>query len=131
MREHERNASYLAQYLSKHSRVEKVYYPGLASHKDQAIAKAQMSGFGGMIGIELAGGFPAVEKFIGKLKLFTLAESLGGVESLVSCPAQMTHSVFSREQREKMGIKDNLVRLSVGIEHREDLKEDLEEALTI
>ena len=90
-----------------------------------------MSGFGGMIGIELAGGYPAVEKFIGKLKLFTLAESLGGVESLVSCPAKMTHSIFSIEQRKKMGIKDNLVRLSVGIEHGEDLKEDLEEALKL
>lgn len=131
MREHERNASYLAHYLENHPRVERVYYPGLAGHKDHVIAKGQMSGFGGMIGIELAGGFPAVEKFIGKLKLFTLAESLGGVESLVSCPAKMTHSIFSIEQREKMGIKDNLVRLSVGIEHREDLKEDLEEALTL
>jgi cystathionine gamma-lyase len=130
MREHERNASYLAHYLENHLRVERVYYPGLTSHKDHVIAKEQMSGFGGMIGIELAGGFPAVEKFIGKLKLFTLAESLGGVESLVSCPAKMTHSIFSMKQREKMGIKDSLVRISVGIEHREDLKEDLEEALT-
>jgi cystathionine gamma-lyase len=130
MREHARNASYLAHYLENHPRVERVYYPGLTSHKDHLIAREQMSGFGGMIGIELADGFPAVEKFIGKLKLFTLAESLGGVESLISCPAKMTHSIFSREQREKMGIKDNLVRLSVGIEHRQDLKEDLEQALT-
>lgn len=129
MREHERNATYLAHYLENHPRVERVYYPGLASHKDHVIAKGQMSGFGGMISIELAGGFPAVEKFIGKLKLFTLAESLGGVESLVSCPAKMTHSIFTEEQRSKMGLKDSLVRLSVGIEHREDLKEDLEEAL--
>lgn len=131
MREHERNASYLAHYLENHPQVEKVYYPGLASHKDHVIARGQMSGFGGMIGFELAGGFTAVEKFIGKLKLFTLAESLGGVESLVSCPAKMTHSIFSVEQRQKLGIKDNLVRLSVGIEHREDLQEDLEEALTL
>ncbi|MDP2268703.1 MAG: cystathionine gamma-synthase [Deltaproteobacteria bacterium] len=129
MREHEHNALYLATWLESHPQVEKVYYPGLASHKDHALAKEQMSGFGGMIGIELAGGFSAVEKFIGKLKLFTLAESLGGVESLVSCPAKMTHSIFTEEQRTKIGIKDNLVRLSVGIEHREDLKEDLEEAL--
>ena len=129
MREHERNATYLAHYLESHQAVERVYYPGLASHKNHALAQAQMSGFSGMIGIELAGGYRAVEKFIGKLKLFTLAESLGGVESLVSCPARMTHSVFSAAQREKMGIKDNLVRLSVGIEHQEDLKEDLEEAL--
>ena len=131
MREHERNASYLAHYLENHSQVEKVYYPGLAGHKDHVIASGQMSGFGGMISIELAGGFAAAEKFIGKLKLFTLAESLGGVESLVSCPAKMTQSIFTREQREKIGIKDNLVRLSVGIEHREDLKEDLEEALKL
>jgi cystathionine beta-lyase/cystathionine gamma-synthase len=129
MREHEQNALYLANYLENHPQVEKVYYPGLSSHKDHVIAKKQMSGFGGMIGMELLGGFAAVEKFIGKLKFFTLAESLGGVESLVSCPAKMTHSIFSIEQREKMGIKDNLVRLSVGIEHREDLKEDLEQAL--
>ena len=131
MREHEQNALYLANYLENHPQVEKVYYPGLAGHKDHEIAKKQMEGFGGMIGVELRGGFSAVERFIGKLKLFTLAESLGGVESLVSCPAKMTHSIFSIEQREKIGIKDNLVRLSVGIEHREDLKEDLEEALKL
>ncbi len=129
MREHAANASYLAHFLENHPQVERVYYPGLAGHEHHAIARKQMEGFGGMVSIELAGGFAAVERFIGNLKLFTLAESLGGVESLVSCPAKMTHSVFTAEQREKMGIKDNLVRLSVGIEHREDLKEDLEQAL--
>jgi cystathionine beta-lyase/cystathionine gamma-synthase len=90
----------------------------------------EQDGFGGMISIELVGGYTAVENFIGKLKLFALAESLGGVESLVSCPAKMTHSIFTAEQRQKMGIKDNLVRLSVGLEHRADLTEDLEQALT-
>lgn len=130
MREHERNAAYLAVYLAAHPRVEQVYYPGLPGHHNHEIAKKQMDGFGGMISVELTGGFGAVESFIGKLKLFALAESLGGVESLVSCPAKMTHSIFKAEQREKMGIKDSLVRLSVGLEHPEDLKEDLEQALT-
>lgn len=129
MREQERNAAYLATYLASHPCVERVYYPGLPSHKDHELAKRQMDGFGAMISIELAGGFTSVASFIGKLKLFTLAESLGGVESLVSCPAKMTHSIFTKEQREKIGIKDSLVRLSVGLEHREDLKDDLEQAL--
>jgi cystathionine gamma-lyase len=130
MREHERNAAQLAVYLASHPRVERVYYPGLAAHHNHQIAKRQMDGFGGMISVEIAGGFGAVENFIGKLKLFTLAESLGGVESLVSCPAKMTHSIFTAEQRTRMGIKDSLVRLSVGLEHPDDLKEDLEQALT-
>lgn len=130
MREHARNAAYLAAYLASHPRVERVYYPGLPDHHNHDIAKRQMDGFGGMISVELAGGFGVVENFIAKLQLFTLAESLGGVESLVSCPAKMTHSIFTAQQREKMGIKDSLVRLSVGLEHPEDLKEDLEQALT-
>lgn len=129
MREHEKNASLLAAYLEGHPQVERVYYPGLAGHKDHDLACKQMTGYGGMIGMELKGGYAAVEIFVGRLKLFTLAESLGGVESLVSCPAKMTHSIFTREQREKMGIKDNLVRLSVGIEHVDDLKDDLTQAL--
>lgn len=130
MREHARNAAYLAAYLASHPRVAQVYYPGLPGHKNHELAKRQMDGFGGMISVELAGGFGVVENFIAKLQLFTLAESLGGVESLVSCPAKMTHSIFTAQQREKMGIKDSLVRLSVGLEHPEDLKEDLEQALT-
>jgi len=106
-----------------------VYYPGLVDHKNHELAKQQMDGFGGMISLDLEGGFRAAEKFVRKLKLFTLAESLGGVESLVSCPAKMTHSIFTAEQRENMGIKDSLVRLSIGLEHRDDLKDDLEQAL--
>jgi len=88
-----------------------------------------MSGFGGMISFELKGGFPEVEKFVSRLKIFLLAESLGGVESLVCYPPKMTHSSFSAEERAKRGIKDNLIRLSVGIEHKDDLKDDLEQAL--
>ena len=88
-----------------------------------------MSGFGGMVSMELAGGFEAVERFVSRLKLFALAESLGGVESLVCCPPRMTHGAFPAGERKRRGIKDNLVRLSVGIEHRDDLKEDVEQAL--
>jgi len=129
MREHEGNALYLAGYLSGHPRVERVYYPGLPGHSRHKLAKEQMSGFGGMISFELKGGFPEVEKFVSRLKIFLLAESLGGVESLVCYPPKMTHSSFSAEERAKRGIKDNLIRLSVGIEHKDDLKDDLEQAL--
>ena len=129
MREHEGNALYLAGYLSGHPRVERVYYPGLQGHSRHKLAKEQMSGFGGMISFELKGGFPEVEKFVSRLKIFLLAESLGGVESLVCYPPKMTHSSFSAEERAKRGIKDNLIRLSVGIEHKDDLKDDLEQAL--
>jgi cystathionine gamma-synthase/cystathionine gamma-lyase len=130
MREHEQNAIYLTKYLVKHPKVEKVYYPGLSNSPDYQLAKKQMDGFGGMISFEVKGGFKAVEKFVGRLKVFTLAESLGGVESLVCYPAEMTHGTLSREERYKRGIKDNLIRLSVGIENRLDLKEDLENALS-
>ena len=129
MREHEKNAMSLAMFLEKHKQIEKVYYPGLESHPQYAIAKAQMSGFSGMLSIELKGGFSAVEKFLAKLKVFTLAESLGGVESLVCYPARMTHASLGAAERLKRGIKDNLVRLSVGIENIEDLQKDLEAAL--
>ncbi|MCL5985379.1 MAG: cystathionine gamma-synthase [Actinobacteria bacterium] len=129
MREHEKNALYLAKYLEKHPSAEKIYYPGLLTHNQHDLAKQQMSGFGGMISIELKGGFPAVEKFISRLKIFLLAESLGGVESLVCYPPKMTHSAISAEERLKRGIKDNLIRLSVGIENKLDLKEDLKNAL--
>lgn len=129
MREHEKNALYLAKYLKKHSKVDNVYYPGLPGSKQYDLARKQMSGFGGMISLELKGGFPQVEKFVSKLKLFLLAESLGGVESLVCYPPKMTHGIFSVEEREQRGIKDNLVRLSVGIEHIDDLVEDIERAL--
>jgi cystathionine beta-lyase/cystathionine gamma-synthase len=130
MREHEKNALYLAEYLERHPKIERIYYPGLPSHGQHQLAKKQMAGFGGMISMELRGGFQQVEKFVSRLRLFLLAESLGGVESLVCYPPRMTHSALSRDERIKRGIKDNLVRLSVGIENKIDLKEDLQKALS-
>jgi len=130
MREHEKNAIYLAEFLERHPKVERVYYPGLISCKDYEVAKKQMNGFGGMISFELKGGFPEVETFISKLKIFLLADSLGGVESLVCYPPKMTHSILSEKEKSQRGIKDNLIRLSVGIEHKDDLRADLEQALS-
>ncbi|HXX34488.1 MAG TPA: cystathionine gamma-synthase [Thermodesulfobacteriota bacterium] len=129
MKEHERNALYLAEYLEKHPRIERVYYPGLSSSRHYRLAKKQMTGFGGMISLELRGRFRELEKFLSKLKLFLLAESLGGVESLVCYPPKMTHGSLSKDERLKRGIKDNLVRLSVGIENKVDLRDDLKNAL--
>jgi len=129
LREHERNALKLAQRLEKHPAVGRVYYPGLASHPQHALATKQMSGFGGMISFELKGGFPAVERFVAKARLFTLGESLGGVESLVCYPPQMTHAALGAEERTRRGIRDDLLRLSVGLEHMDDLEYDLEQAL--
>jgi len=131
MREHEKNALFLAEFLAQHSQVERIYYPGLPSHEQHQLAKKQMSGFGGMISMELKGNFQDVERFASRLKLFFLAESLGGVESLLCYPAKMTHGSLPPEERLKRGIKDNLVRLSVGIEHQLDLRADLENALAV
>ena len=130
MREHERNAQYLANFLSKHKKVAKVYYPGLKGTKDYKIASKQMSGFGGMLSFEIKGDFAAVENFFAGLKLFLLAESLGGVESLVCYPATMTHGSMPEKERLKRGIKNNLIRISVGIENKYDLKDDMEQALS-
>ncbi len=129
MREHEKNALYLADYLKSHPGVEKIYYPGLPESRYYDISRKQMSGFGSIISLEIKGGYPAAESFISKLKLFLLAESLGGVESLVCYPPRMTHAAFSAAQRKEKQINDNLVRLSVGIENQEDLKNDLQQAL--
>ncbi len=129
MREHEKNALFLAKFLEQHPKVERIYYPGLPSHEQYHLAKSQMSGFGGMISLELKGGFSEVEKFASRLQLFVLAESLGGVESLLCYPSKMTHGSLPEIQRLKRGIKDNLVRLSVGIEHYLDLQADLENSL--
>lgn len=129
MREHEKNAAALAVFLQGHPRVEKVYYPGLAGSDYQRLAGEQMSGFGGMISMELRGGLAGVERFVSALELFVLAESLGGVESLVCYPPRMTHGTLGRDERRRRGIRDNLVRLSVGIENAEDLLEDVERAL--
>ena len=129
MREHSENALYLAKFLEGHPRVKKVIYPGLSSHPQHELAKRQMSGFGGMISIELHGGVTAVESFAKALKLFFLGESLGGVESLVTYPAKMSHGSVAREERYRRGITDEFLRISFGIEHKEDLKEDLKNAL--
>ncbi|MBD3557989.1 cystathionine gamma-synthase [Planktothrix sp. FACHB-1355] len=129
MREHEKNALFLAQFLENHPKVDRIYYPGLPSHAQYHLAKQQMYGFGGMISLELKGGFAAVEEFVARLKLFFLAESLGGVESLVCYPAKMTHGPIPEEERLRRGIQNNLIRLSVGIENQKDLQEDLENAL--
>lgn len=129
MKEHNSNACKVAEYLEGHSKVKRVIYPGLKSHPGYKLACKQMSGFGGIITLELKGGLAQTRRFIEKLKLFALAESLGGVESLADHPAIMTHASIPKAQREQSGITDSLVRLSVGIEHIDDLLTDLERAL--
>jgi cystathionine gamma-lyase len=129
MRAHCENAMALAQFLGKHPSVEKVIYPGLASHPHHALAARQMDGFGGMVSVCVKGGYEGAKRFCERLELFTLAESLGGVESLVNLPAVMTHASIPPERRAALGIGDNLVRLSVGVESIEDLCADLDAAL--
>lgn len=129
MRVHEQNALALARFLADHPKVAAVHYPGLPGHPQHELARRQMDGFGGMLSVELNGGFPSVEKFTANLRLFTLAESLGGIESLAAYPSRMTHAGLSEADRARRGIVPGLVRLSVGIEHVEDLREDLKEAL--
>lgn len=129
MERHCSNAMAVAEALEANAKVQKTTYPGLASHPQHDLAKAQMSGFGGMVCFELPGGEPAARQVVRDLKVFALAESLGGVESLVELPAPMTHASVPPEHRRAIGIEDGLVRLSVGIEHGDDLVEDLEQAL--
>ncbi|KAA8920807.1 MULTISPECIES: cystathionine gamma-synthase [Xanthomonas] len=129
MRAHCDNALALAQWLETHPAVEKVIYPGLPSHPQHALAGRQMSGYGGIVSIVLKGGFDAAKRFCERTKLFTLAESLGGVESLVNHPAVMTHASVPVARREQLGISDALVRLSVGVEDVGDLRNDLKVAL--
>lgn len=129
MKAHCDNALALAQWLEAHPAIERVIYPGLASHPQHALAERQMRGHGGIISIVLKGGFEAAKAFCENTRLFTLAESLGGVESLVNHPAVMTHASVPVERREKLGISDGLVRLSVGIEALSDMKADLDGAL--
>ena len=129
MRAHCENAMALAEFLQAHPAVEEVIYPGLASHPHHALAKQQMEGFGGMLSIRLKGGFEAAKKFCERLELFTLAESLGGVESLVNHPAVMTHASIPPVRRAELSIGDELVRLSVGVEDVVDLRRDLDQAL--
>ena len=130
MKTHEANALKIASFLEAHPAIEKVMYPGLKSHPQHALAKKQMRGFGGMISIVVKGGLNPAKKFLEKTKLFSLAESLGGVESLIEHPAIMTHASVDKAIREKGGIVDGLVRLSVGIEHVDDLISDLKQALS-
>lgn len=126
---HERNAAAIAAFLVRSPAVAKVHYPGLSSHSDHALAARQQSGFGGIVSFELRGGAFAAARFVAGLQLFTLAESLGGVESLVAHPATMTHAAMTEEARAAAGIAPGLLRLSVGIEEDEDLLHDLGAAL--
>jgi len=130
MQRHCENAQRVAEYLQQHPRVSKVYYPGLPTHPGHKLAARQMRGFGGMLSFELHGdSYPEAIKVMESIKLFSLGESLGGVESLCTHPASMTHASIPKEEREKNGLKDTLIRLSVGIEDAEDLIADLEQAL--
>lgn len=130
MRAHCENAQFIAEKLEAHPPVEKVAYPGLASHPQHALAKAQMHGFGGMVSVWLKGGFPEAKRFMERLQLFTCAESLGGVESLANHPAVMTHASIPEARREALGVTGNLVRLSVGVEDAIDLWSDIQQALS-
>jgi len=125
---HCRSAQIIAEYLEKHPKVEKIAYPGLPSHPQYEVAKKQMRGPGGMITFYLKGGIEESRKFLASMKIMTLAESLGGVESLIECPAVMTHFSVPPEIRKELGISDNLIRVSVGLEDVEDLVADLQQA---
>jgi len=129
MEAHQKNGIALARFLEAHDKIEKVIYPGLESHPQHDLAKKQMSGFGGMITFYIKGGLAEARKFLESVKVFSLAESLGGVESLIEHPAIMTHASVPIKMREKLGISDTLIRLSVGIEDLDDLKSDLNCAL--
>jgi cystathionine gamma-lyase len=129
MERHAQSAQAVAEFLEQHPSVERVIYPGLKSHPQHELAKKQMSGFGGMITFFVKGGLPFARQVLERVKIFTLAESLGGVESLIEHPAIMTHASVPPENRKQLGIHDHLIRLSVGIEDLADLKEDLRQAL--
>src|SRR5438477_12784418 len=131
MERHCANARQLAEWLAGHPRVQKIYYPGLPNHPGHAVAKRQMSDFGGMLSVSIKGGKEAALRVLTRTKLFSLAESLGGVESLVGHPASMTHASIPVEIRQARGIDEGLVRLSVGIEDAADLQEDLRQALNL
>ncbi|WP_224365160.1 cystathionine gamma-synthase [Hyalangium versicolor] len=129
MERHAENAMKVAQYLVSHPKVQKVTYPGLESHPQHALARKQMKGFGGMLTFDIKGGLEAARTFLKTVKVFACAESLGGVESLIEHPAIMTHASVPKETREKLGIADGFIRLSVGIEDAQDLIDDLAQAL--
>jgi cystathionine beta-lyase/cystathionine gamma-synthase len=129
MREHAKNAQAVAEFLESHGEVDRVYYPGLKSHPQHELAKRQMSGFGGMVSFTLKGPEQRAIDFANRMHYFSLAESLGGVESLICHPARMTHGSIPKEERERRGVTDGLLRLSVGIEDADDLIADLRQAL--
>ena len=129
MKAHCESALELARWLEKHQAIEKVIYPGLKSHSQHALAKRQMDGFGGIISVEVKGGLKAARRMLERCELFALAESLGGVESLIEHPAIMTHASVPAANRKRLGISDGLIRLSVGVEDVQDLRAELQEAL--
>ncbi len=129
MQAHERNAVRVAYFLEGHPRVKRVYYPGLDSHPGSDVASRQMSGYSGMVSFEVKGGVREARRALGRMRLFKTAESLGGVESLVELPAIMTHATIPKKERQKAGLDDGLIRLSVGVEDGDDLLEDLRQAL--
>lgn len=129
MERHAGNALKIAQFLESHPKIRKVIYPGLKSHPQHELAKRQMTGFGGIVTFFIKGGLEAARKFLERVTVFSLAESLGGVESLIEHPAIMTHASLPKEIREKIGISDELIRVSVGIENVDDLIDDLKNAL--
>jgi cystathionine gamma-lyase len=129
MEKHGQNALHIAGYLQHHAKVKSVLYPGLESHPQHLLASQQTTGFGGIISFELAGTRSDAKKFVERVKLFALAESLGGVESLIELPASMTHSSLTAAERANIGISDSLIRVSVGVEDVRDLIEDIEQAL--
>ncbi|MBC8144855.1 MAG: PLP-dependent transferase [bacterium] len=131
LKQHESNAQAVAEFLDAHPRVEKVFYPGLASHEGHELAKSQQSGFGGVVSFALHGGIESINAVLKGTRVFALAESLGGVESLIEHPATMSHASMSEDQRAVAGITDSIIRLSVGIEAIEDLVADLDYALAL
>lgn len=130
MKCHCENAEKVVAYLEQNPKVSKIYYPGLPTHEGHLIAKKQMRGFGGMLSFELAGdSYEEAVRFMERLDIFSLGESLGGVESLCTHPASMSHASIPKEEREKTGLKDTLIRLSIGIEDSDDLIADLAQAI--
>ena len=129
MMQHGKNASTIAAFLSRHPKVKRVFYPGLESHPHHELGKRLMSGFGGMVSFEIEGGVDATNSFLRNIELFSLAESLGGVDSLAEHPATMSHASMPEDFRKKVGIADDLIRLSVGLENVDDLIQDLQQAL--
>lgn len=129
MRQHEENAWAVATFLKDHQKVEAIFFPGFDTHPNHHIAKKQMTGFGGLVSFKLKGGYAEVKTFFEKLKIFHLADSLGGVESLVNYSTKMTHESFPVHLKQKLGISENLIRISTGIEDKEDLIADLKQAL--